>query len=241
MTASQSDRSDQVVSGGNPVRKHLVQMVFFGLLIAFLLFSAAGRLDWFLGWVYVVIWLGSKIATVLIVGRADPELIAERASSHADTRMWDQVVLSLYILMGFAVFLVAALDAGRFGWGPTMSLGLILAGIFLHLCLLPLTIWVMLSNTYTSREARIQHERRHRVVSSGPYSFLRHPLYLLSILLWLTTPLMLGSWWAFVPAVIAGAAMVVRTALEDRMLINDLQGYRAYSQSVRFRLLPGIW
>jgi protein-S-isoprenylcysteine O-methyltransferase Ste14 len=99
----------------------------------------------------------------------------------------------------------------------------------------------MLSNTSLSREARIQDERGHQGVSSGPYRIVRHPLYLLTILLWLTTPLMLGSWLAFVPSVMAGALMALRTALEDRILLADLAGYAVYARRVRYRLLPGFW
>jgi protein-S-isoprenylcysteine O-methyltransferase Ste14 len=99
----------------------------------------------------------------------------------------------------------------------------------------------MLVNRFFSATVRIQTDRGHSVVSSGPYRFMRHPGYLGAILFQLATPLFLGSWWGILPAVLSLPVHVTRTGLEDRTLRRELVGYRAYSQTVRFRLLPGIW
>ena len=97
-------------------------------------------------------------------------------------------------------------------------------------------------NTHFEKTVRIQHDRGHRVVDSGPYRIVRHPGYLGTIIGFvLATPLLLGSWWAFAPAVVAAAFLVVRTALEDRTLNKELDGYQTYTQNVRYHLLPGAW
>ena len=96
-------------------------------------------------------------------------------------------------------------------------------------------------NPFFEKTVRIQTERGHRVIDTGPYAFVRHPGYLGFFGWCLSAPLLLGSWWAFVPAVLSVVDLVVRTALEDRTLREELEGYEAYSNRVPHRLLPGIW
>jgi protein-S-isoprenylcysteine O-methyltransferase Ste14 len=104
-----------------------------------------------------------------------------------------------------------------------------------------LLVWSMVANAYFSLIVRIQADRSHQVVSSGPYRFVRHPGYLGSILFFLSTSLLLGSWWALIPGAAAALLIVIRTALEDRTLHAELPGYADYVERVRYRLLPGIW
>jgi len=99
----------------------------------------------------------------------------------------------------------------------------------------------MAANIYFSTTVRIQDDRGHRVVSSGPYQFVRHPGYVGMILIYLGAPIMLGSWWALIPGGLNGVAFIVRTALEDRTLQNELSGYSDYAGRVPYRLLPGVW
>jgi protein-S-isoprenylcysteine O-methyltransferase Ste14 len=108
-------------------------------------------------------------------------------------------------------------------------------------CVFLLT-WAMAVNTHFEKTVRIQHDRGHRVIDSGPYRIVRHPGYLGAILgFTLAAPLLLGSWWSFVPAVAAVVCLIIRTSLEDRTLQNELDGYKDYAQNVRYRLLPGLW
>jgi protein-S-isoprenylcysteine O-methyltransferase Ste14 len=104
-----------------------------------------------------------------------------------------------------------------------------------------LVVWATGSNAYFSQIVRIQTEREHAVASGGPYRFVRHPGYVGSILYELSLPLLLASWWAFLIGVLNAGLFVLRTALEDRDLQNELDGYKAYTERVRYRLLPGIW
>ena len=101
--------------------------------------------------------------------------------------------------------------------------------------------WAMLSNPFLSTIVRIQDDRGHRVATTGPYRFVRHPMYVGVIVLWLSTALILGSWWALVPGLLIAVIFVIRTALEDRMLHAELPGYADYAKQVRYRLVPGVW
>jgi protein-S-isoprenylcysteine O-methyltransferase Ste14 len=226
---------------GHPVLKHLIQMVVSGLVIAAVLFLAAGRLDWFYGWLYVAVWIASKAAYVLIIGRHDPALIAERARQPADQKPWDRVVLTLYLVFCLATLVVAGLGARRPQHPSIVSVAVGIAGWMVYIAALALATWATAANPFHSRVARIQDDRGQTVATAGPYQYLRHPTYLATVIGWLTTPPILGSWWALIPAAMAGAVMIRRTALEDKMLHEELPGYAEYAQRVRYRLLPGIW
>jgi protein-S-isoprenylcysteine O-methyltransferase Ste14 len=225
--------------------KLLRQMLFAGTLIGALLFLCAGRLDWVQAWVFMTLWFATKLLYVALVAKFDPDLTSERAERHKDTQAYDRVVMTLYLLMGFCTFVVAGLEARlypqRFTLDSAAPIALMLLGLAVHLALNGLALWAMLTNTFHSAESRLQVERGQRVVSDGPYRYLRHPTYLATMVMWLTTPLILGSWWALLPAALAAGMMLVRTVLEDRMLQRELPGYVEYARRVRFRLLPGVW
>ena len=136
--------------------------------------------------------------------------------------------------------IVAALDTRRFHWS-TMTLGLWPVGAFLFLGGIALSGWAMGTNPHFEGTVRIQKDRAHRVIESGPYRYIRHPGYLGLILWALGMPFALGSYWACAPAGFTAAYIVLRTALEDRFLRRNLAGYPDYAARVRSRLLPGIW
>jgi protein-S-isoprenylcysteine O-methyltransferase Ste14 len=226
---------------GHPVLKHLAQMTITGLVLNGVLFLAAGRVDWLSGWLYVALWMASKIAYVLIIGQRDPALIAERARQPADQKPWDRVVLTLYLVFCFATIVAAGLDARCRRQPSAGSVWIIAVGVVIYVASLALATWATASNPFHSRVSRIQDDRGHTVATAGPYHYLRHPTYLATIVGWLGTPPILESWWALIPAALAGAMMILRTALEDRMLHEELPGYADYARQVRYRLLPGIW
>jgi protein-S-isoprenylcysteine O-methyltransferase Ste14 len=223
----------------------LLQMIAVGTFVSLLLFISAGRLNWIQGWVFVTLWFVTKLSYVALVAKYDPELTAERANRHKNTQTYDRVLMTAYILMGFGAFLVAGLEARyypqRFTLTAPTPIILMLLGIVVHLVLNGLTMWAMLTNTYHSSESRLQTERDQQVVTDGPYGYIRHPTYFAAFVMWLTTPMILGSWWALLPAAVAAALMVARTLFEDRMLKRELPGYAEYAQEVRYRLLPGVW
>jgi len=140
----------------------------------------------------------------------------------------------------FASWIVAALDL-RFAWSSPKPLAVHLIGTGAMALGFALFMWAMASNAFFSEVVRIQEDRGHQVATDGPYRLVRHPGYTGAILSFLGTPLLLGSWWAFIPTVIGIGGYVLRTALEDRTLQLELEGYRAYTERVHYRLIPGMW
>ena len=202
---------------------------------------AAGRLDWWRGWAYLGLLCVVLGAAGFYVWRRDPELIRRRSRPGKGTPTWDMVVLGLFGAGYVGSVVVAALDAGRFGWSVPPALAWPV-GAFMHVVGTAIYTWAMAVNTHFEKTVRIQHDRDHRVIDSGPYRLLRHPGYAGAALSFpLAAPLLLGSWWAFLPALLSVSALVVRTALEDRFLRRQLAGYEEYAARVRFRLIPGLW
>jgi protein-S-isoprenylcysteine O-methyltransferase Ste14 len=213
----------------------------FAVIMLAILLISSGRPDWVMAWVYVGVFaaLSATGSTVLVL--THPELMAERTQIKEDAKDWDKVLaplVTVYIPVG--VWIVAGLDT-RGGWSARVppelqwaTLGVAVAGSLF-------AIWAMRSNKFFSLIFRIQRERGHSVVTSGPYHYVRHPAYAGGIVFNLATPLILGSLWAFIPAAVHLSLFVLRTALEDRTLQRELEGYPDYTQRVRYRVLPGIW
>lgn len=233
----QSPGTENLASG---IRKRMLQVAGQTAVQALVLFGAAGTLRWVQAWLFLgVIVVGIAINAALLF-RLSPETIAARAET-AGAKSWDKVVAGLAALAHFVgVLLVAGLDM-RFGWTGALPLWVWLAGAVACVLGFALFSWAMISNAYFATLVRIQEERGHMVCTNGPYRFVRHPGYAGFILQSLGVPLFLGSLWALVPGGLAALLVVVRTALEDRTLREELAGYREYAQQVRHRLLPGLW
>ncbi|TKJ29510.1 MAG: isoprenylcysteine carboxyl methyltransferase [Chloroflexi bacterium B3_Chlor] len=210
------------------------------LVTAAILFISSGRLDWWMAWVYLGIQVVGVGVNSFVLMRISPELIAERAEVGAGTKGWDRILASLWGLMSLATLLIAGLDM-RFGWSPEISPAVQVVALVLVVLGFSFSSWAMLSNAFFSGAVRIQEERGHTVCSSGPYRFVRHPGYAGWTLSGIALTLMLGSLWAVIPAVLAAIALVVRSAFEDKMLQEELDGYSDYAQRVRYRLVPGLW
>ena len=205
-----------------------------------ILFLSAGRLDWIWPWV----WLGINLVIVPINGiilmRTNPETVAERGRPR-EVKDWDKIVSGLWALALYIFIpLVGGLDF-RFGWTHRLAPGWNIAGAILYTAGLVLFSWAMITNSFFSTAARIQSDRGQTVCRSGPYRFVRHPGYSGAILQSLGTSLLLGSLWSLIPAAVGAIAMIARTALEDRMLQNELAGYRDFVRDVPQRLVPGVW
>jgi protein-S-isoprenylcysteine O-methyltransferase Ste14 len=169
-----------------------------------------------------------------------PELIAERGQIKEDTKSWDKVLGILLITPTLGTLIVAGLDK-RCGWSPPLAVVVHLVALIFYALAQGLFTWAMASNKFFSGTVRIQKERGHTVASGGPYRYVRHPGYVGYIASWIATSLALGSLWALIPAGLVMGLMVVRTALEDKTLQAELDGYRDYAARVRYRLLPGVW
>lgn len=221
--------------------KMLIGLVLTTVAIAGVLFLAAGRLDWILGWVFIAFWGLPKLVLAFILRWHDPELIVERMTCHENTMVYDRWIIPAYYAMTFITILIAGLDGGRFEWSGTVAVAWIVFAYILNLLGNALASWAVSANPFFSAESRLQHDRNQHVTRRGPYSFIRHPAYLAAILLWPFAGLMLASWWALIPGLMAAILMLLRTSFEDRMLNVDLPGYAEYAREVRYRLFPGIW
>jgi len=168
-------------------------------------------------------------------------LLIERTTCHENTQPYERIVLPLYFVFAFGSFIVASLDGGRFRWSGDVSTIWVVAAYIIYLLGNSLAGWAINSNPFFSSESRLQADRAQKVASTGPYRFIHHPAYSAAFLLWITTGLMLESWWAVIPGFLAGLTMIIRTFLEDRMLIAELPGYLEYTEQVKYRLFPGIW
>ena len=210
------------------------------LILAASLFISSGRLDWVMAWVYVGVLVANQVVTAFVLIPKSPELLAERAQS-TGPRDLDRVLAGIMALFGpAATLIVAGLDV-RFGWSPQIPFALQAAAVAIAVLGMLLSIWAMASNRFFYGFVRIEKDRGHTVATGGPYQFVRHPGYVGGILFDLATPLILGVLWALIPAGLTMCLFVVRTALEDRTLLEELDGYEDYAARVRYRLLPGVW
>ena len=176
---------------------------------------------------------------LLYVGRVNPEILRHRSWLKRGTETWDWVWFSVFIPVFCAIFVIANLDL-RSGWAllpqwvrPVgLALFVLGGGLFLR---------AMAENPFFEKTVRIQSERNHRVIDTGPYRVVRHPGYVGMVVWVLSFPLLLTSGWAILPAAFTASWFILRTALEDRTLHRKLPGYREYAGQVRSRLIPGVW
>jgi protein-S-isoprenylcysteine O-methyltransferase Ste14 len=206
------------------------------VLVALPLISA-GRLDWVWPWAYLGVGLVILAINALIL---PPELVAERGQPRENVKEWDKTITTLTLFPILALLIVAGLDE-RFGWSPELAVAIHLIGLAFIALGQGLFSWAMASNKFFSTAVRIQMDRDQTVASGGPYRYVRHPGYVGMIVSLLATALAFGSLWALIPAGLAAVLLVVRTALEDKTLREELDGYEQYATQTRYRLLPGVW
>jgi protein-S-isoprenylcysteine O-methyltransferase Ste14 len=205
------------------------------------LFGGAGRLDWTRGWICFALYAVGMSAIGLIVHRANASVMAAREKwRHPDTKRFDKIFIGALFPLVFLQPLVAGLDAVRFRWS-SMPFGLVYVGAALFTLATALIAWTLAVNRFAETTVRIQTERNHTVVASGPSRFVRHPMYVGAILMYLATVLVLGSVWALAPTGVLIALFVWRTAMEDRTLRRELAGCEDYAVRTRYRLVPGLW
>ena len=234
--ASGSDTPPQGINRRRLVLGLICLPVFFALFM----FLPAGTWTWPKGWLFVLVVLGLIAAVFLVLHRVNPEVIVARSSFHEGTKSWDKILLTFYFPAMAAVLLVAALDDGRFHWFPVpwwvcgVGYAFLLAGI-------GIVTWAEGVNKFFEVTVRIQSERGHSVIDTGPYAIARHPGYVGGILHAVGIALSLGSLWALIPAGVASVVLIVRTQWEDQTLQEELEGYKEYTQRVRYKLIPGVW
>jgi protein-S-isoprenylcysteine O-methyltransferase Ste14 len=213
------------------------------LLIPLILFVCGGDFGWWQAWVYALLIVAAGVGGRILGERRHPGLTAERQNVEKiqNAKAWDKVLAPLMALsISFPLVIVAGLDH-RFGWSPVFPLWLIVLGIFLTALGYAISAWAFIENRFFSSVVRIQKDRGHAVCDSGPYRIVRHPGYAGNILPLLGIVLALSSLWTIIPAVVALVIAVIRTALEDQTLQEELPGYRDYARRVHYRLIPGIY
>ena len=227
--------------GPQPTMTRLLVRLLLALgILGALLFLPAGRWDWPEAWALILSFGAFLLLYALRGLYRDPAQLQERSRVAPNAKRWDRVILSVYSALLPTVFIVAGFDAGRFGWSAVPVAVEVVAWVALVLAA-ALILWTTTVNTYLSRQARIQDDRGQEVVTRGPYRFVRHPMYLGILVLFLCLGPALGSWYALVPGLAIDVLFVVRTAKEDAMLREELAGYDDYARRVRYRLVPGIW
>ncbi|CAA9458495.1 MAG: hypothetical protein AVDCRST_MAG28-2887 [uncultured Rubrobacteraceae bacterium] len=224
-------------------RRELLVTVADLSILAGLLFIPAGTIGWMAGWIFMALLCGVTLLTLCMLSRNDPELLRERMSSpiQRDQPLWDKVLLSALLLLLFVAWLILMpLDAVRFDWSdvPLWLQALGALGTLLSYYGMYLTFW---ENAYLYPVVKLQEERGQSVVTTGPYRYVKHPLYACALVFFVSTALLLGSWLGLLLSLALIALIILRTALEDRMLKSGPAGYAEYANTVTYRLVPHVW
>ena len=219
--------------------KALLSVLLLTVVMGVILFVTAGTLDYWQAWVYLLIFTITSLLTTIYLIRNDPELLKRRmrGGPTAEKRASQRVIMFFTSLAFIGLLVVPALDR-RFGWS-TVPLYVVVAGDALVAIGFYFIFLVYRENTYTS--ATIEVAANQKVIESGPYALVRHPMYASALLYLLGTPLALGSFWGLLPFVAVIPLLIWRLIDEEKMLIRELEGYRQYRQRVPYRLVPRVW
>lgn len=221
--------------------KAAIRLIIMLMVSGGALFLLAGTIDWPAAWVYLTIILIIMLTYMVIVTKLHPDLANERAHPPADAKKWDKPFVAVVAGVGpIALIVLSGLDR-RFHWSPPMPAWAQVTGLAVGFAGGMFSNWAVATNRFFSGLVRIQHDRGHHVIDSGPYAYVRHPGYVGSIVYMFGITVALGSVAAMVVTTLVNLVLVVRTAKEDRTLQEELDGYAAYAQRVRYRLLPGVW
>ncbi|HMM88649.1 methyltransferase family protein [Bradyrhizobium sp.] len=223
------------------IAKLLLQNSFFVVALGAVLFASAGSLDWPAAWVFLVVSAILGPACGLWLAKTDPALLAERMRP---TFQADQPAADKKFMLTFAaatlVWLIA-IGLDRRVQASDVPLALQAVGLAMYLLSTAFIMWVFRENSFAAPVVKVQTARHHHVVSSGPYAFVRHPMYSAVMLFFFGVPLLLGSWWGVAIAPIFAVLFAIRARIEERALIEGLPDYADYAARVRYRLVPGLW
>jgi protein-S-isoprenylcysteine O-methyltransferase Ste14 len=209
--------------------------------MALLLFLSAGTIAWPAGWIDLILLYIFSIVGIWLLLKYNPGLLEERLRlSQPNQKAWDRVFISLFYLFYLVWLVLMPLDAVRFHWSH-MPVFLQAIGAIALVVSFPLLGLTFRENSFLSPTVRIQQDRGQTVVSTGPYHYVRHPLYASGFLLFLGTPLLLGSWYGMLLVLLVLPGGMLRAVMEERMLREELPGYDAYMAQVKYRLIPYVW
>ncbi len=222
-----------------PAWKLALRAVVRCALAIAVLFGCAGTLEWSRGWFFIALTIVTLAVTIPVFCRENPEILRTRLQKTKGAKPVDKVIYVILMSAIFGCLAVAGFDA-RFGWS-SLSFEWTYLGLLLYIAgYIPVGL-AMSTNPFIERTVRIQEERGHVAVTSGPYRVVRHPMYAGLLLIMAGWPLLLGSTWSYWPIAVVIVTLIVRTVLEDRTLRRELPGYEEYTKRTRYRLLPGIW
>lgn len=210
-------------------------LVFFSLI-----FISAGHIYYWQGIIYVSIGILMLILSYTAL-RIDPELMQERSKPGEGAKKWDKSILGLSLLATLGMYITAGLDSGRYHWSPPFHNYTYFTGAILTLSGQVIFLIAQKQNKFFSSTVRIQTERNHTVCDSGLYKLVRHPAYMGSLIQTIGFPMLFGSLWSIIPVCALMLMLLIRTYLEDKTLINELQGYKDYAKKIKYRLIPFVW
>ena len=213
-------------------------------LFAVALLWPAGTWRWWEAWVLIVMWVVYGAVMTHYLLQHDPILLAERLKLvpiHKEQKYWDKLLMSVFFIGGIGLYLIPGFDVMRYEWSEPLPEWMRILALVIHLLCFLLLGWVMRENTFLSQVVKIDKDRGHKVVTTGPYALVRHPMYTVVIVLLFAVPVALGSRYALVLAVFLTLLLIIRTNFEDRTLHEELKGYPEYAKQTRYRLIPGIW
>ncbi len=222
--------------------KIVAQLLIVIVLIPFLPLLISWRWNWWEAWAYAAVSIVGFIGSRVLVARRNPDLLSERARmlDHENAEPWDRYLAPIVGVGSGVIPLIAGLEA-LWTPGPVYGPAIKLTALMVLVAGYALGSYALLENRFFSGMVRIQTDRGHRVVSTGPYGWIRHPGYTGALLAFTAVPFLLDGRWAVLAVIGLGVALVIRTHLEDRTLQAGLPGYTDYARRVRFRLVPGIW
>lgn len=216
--------------------KVLIRFVLVIILIGLILFLPAGSIKFWEAWVYMGILFTPMIFVLIYLLKKDPELL-ERRMKIKEKEEPQKVFVKLSILVFFIAFIIPGFDY-RFEWSEVPFIVIIIADLFIFIGYL-LFFLVLKENTYASRI--IEVEKGQKVISTGPYAIIRHPMYVAVLTMYILSPLALGSYWAVLAILPLPVLIIFRIKSEEKILIDKLPGYSEYTQKVKYRLIPYIW
>jgi protein-S-isoprenylcysteine O-methyltransferase Ste14 len=224
-------------------RSKLIGAFFYLLFFPAILLFFGGDWRWTEGWVYSILFYVMCSANLLYLHFKDPALLKERFGSpvQKEQKPWDKVVLLVFFLEFLVWFAIMPLDARRFHWSPVFPLWLRIAGALLLILAMALVFEALRENTFAAPVVKMQKERGQKVISTGMYGVVRHPMYAGAVLLFISTPLLLGSVYGLAIGMLLIVTIAARSVGEEAMLKRELEGYSDYTKKVKWRIIPFVF
>jgi protein-S-isoprenylcysteine O-methyltransferase Ste14 len=236
MDRDQSAIGDAKVDKATLKRTIALRLVFALLILGLMFFWPAGTLRYWQAWTYLAILFIPMLGVLVYFSKRDPELLERRMRAKEKERR-QIIITSLGTPVFLGIYLLPGFDR-RYGWS-SVPLIVVIAADILVLAGYALFVRVLKENSYASRIVEV--EEKQKVITTGPYALVRHPMYVAVMIMFGFTPLALGSYWAAIPALSLVLVLVARIKSEEKVLVDELAGYREYMKRVKFRLIPGIW